>query len=608
MSRRWVYAVSVAMLVSWGAVSWGQQRDFDIPVVGKGPVIDGEMDEIWSVASIQYMTISIGEGPPSNKADCSGSFRALHDAEFLYVLVDVNDESQRRDNPLADGWQDDSVEFYFDGNNSKGAQGAIEPDDFQYRFNWNPEEPDTYFYEYFHRPQSLVGVQYMMVETKTGYRFEIKLPWSTLMVGGAAPMGKLVGIDCFINDDDDGGGRDHQVAWHATAGTGWNTPGMWGTALVVAPLKATGPSPRNGATDVVMPLFRWTPGQTALFHNVYMGKTPDLGPEHLAGPRQVLAMFYYALGLEPGTTYYWRVDEIEKDGVTTHTGDVWSFIAQPKTAYKPTPADGTNTVSPGAALTWLAGSGPVAKHRVYLSDSRDAVGQGKAEADKGTVTETTFQPAAALQGATTYYWRVDEVGPDGSALTGAVWSFTTVVPIDDFESYTDKEGNRIYETWIDGWTNKTGSVVGNLVEPFAEQRIVHGGKQSMPLEYNNVSAPFYSEAELSFATRQDWTAGGTDTLVLYLRGRSANKAAPVYVALKDSSNRTAAVTHPDAAMARALEWTEWQIPLSSFTGVNAAAVRALYLGAGDKANPVAGGTGVIYVDDIGLAKPAPAVK
>ena len=35
--------------------------------------------------------------------------------------------------------------------------------------------------------------------------------------------------------------------------------------------------------------------------------------------------------------------------------------------------------------------------------------------------------------------------------------------------------------------------------PFAEQTIVHGGKQSMPLDYNNVKTPFYSEAEREFA-------------------------------------------------------------------------------------------------------------
>jgi len=92
--------------------------------------------------------------------------------------------------------------------------------------------------------------------------------------------------------------------------------------------------------------------------------------------------------------------------------------------------------------------------------------------------------------------------------------------VDDFESYTDKEGSRIYETWIDGWTNNTGSVVGYLQAPFAEQKITHSGKQSMPLEYNNVKTPYYSEAERTFAPLQNWTGNGADTLVLWFQGRA----------------------------------------------------------------------------------------
>ena len=109
-----------------------------------------------------------------------------------------------------------------------------------------------------------------------------------------------------------------------------------------------------------------------------------------------------------------------------------------------------------------------------------------------------------------------------SAWDSDVWSFTTkeYTAIEDFESYTDDEGSRIYETWVDGWTNNTGSVVGYLQAPFAERTIIHGGAQSMPLEYNNVKTPYYSETERTFAPVQDWTLNGADTLALYFRGRA----------------------------------------------------------------------------------------
>jgi regulation of enolase protein 1 (concanavalin A-like superfamily) len=106
---------------------------------------------------------------------------------------------------------------------------------------------------------------------------------------------------------------------------------------------------------------------------------------------------------------------------------------------------------------------------------------------------------------------------------GDVWTFSTreYLDVDDFESYTDDEGDRIYQTWIDGWENKTGSVVGHLQTPFAERKIVHSGRQSMPLSYDNAAAPFYSEAERTFAVPQDWTIHGADSLRLYFHGQPA---------------------------------------------------------------------------------------
>ncbi len=91
----------------------------------------------------------------------------------------------------------------------------------------------------------------------------------------------------------------------------------------------------------------------------------------------------------------------------------------------------------------------------------------------------------------------------------------TMVPnhgdAEDFESCNDAEGEgtRIYETWIDGYTDGTnGSTIGNFDPPFAECTIVHGGRQSMPLDCNNVNLPYYSEAYREFSPRQDWTAHG----------------------------------------------------------------------------------------------------
>jgi hypothetical protein len=379
-------------------------------------------------------------------------------------------------------------------------------------------------------------------------------------------------------------------------------------------IKAWHPTPADGARDVTVGLLSWKSVDTIRLHNIYVGPDPNLTVTDLIGARRPTAPFFCGV-IEPGTTYYWRVDEIGTDLVTIYPGDVWSFLAQPYTAYDPSPADGANTASPSTELKWLAGLG-TRLHHVYFGDNPDAVAQGTAEVDKGIFEDPNFSPGE-LQPGTAYFWRVDEIGVGDEAKTGSVWSFVTVITVDDFESYTDDVG-RIFQTWIDGFGytepapgnpgNGSGATVGYTASPFAEQTIVHGGKQSMPLDYNNVNPPSYSEAERTFATAQDWTADGVDTLVLYVQAKAGNAAGRLYVALKDTSNRTAVAVCPDAAIVTATKWTEWKIPLADFAGVSLNRVKAMSIGVGDRANPTPGGAGLLYVDDIGLAKPSPAKK
>jgi hypothetical protein len=369
-------------------------------------------------------------------------------------------------------------------------------------------------------------------------------------------------------------------------------------------LTANTPSPADGTVGVFMPLFQWAKGDGAIFHNVYVGKTSDLTQANLVSPNLPVTMYYHVQGLEPGATYYWRVDEVDAAGKVT-TGPVWSFVAQAETAYYPSPVNKAVDVSPAPVLTWQAGLAAV-KHHLYFGTSLDDVTKGAAGTDKGELANATFTPTA-LDSAATYYWRVDELGAGSAVKTGAVWSFTTYLPVDNFESYTDKAGSEIFTTWIDGFTNGTnGSTVGYMTATngtFGETRIVHGGKQSMPMDYNNVKTPFYSEAYQQFAPVQDWTVNGLSDLRLDFRGVATNGAGSLYVAVEDSSGKSAVATNADPAAVTTTTWTPWKIPLSSLTGVNLAKVKRLYIGVGDRKNPVKGGAGRLYIDDIRLTKP-----
>jgi outer membrane lipoprotein-sorting protein len=88
------------------------------------------------------------------------------------------------------------------------------------------------------------------------------------------------------------------------------------------------------------------------------------------------------------------------------------------TAIKPDPADGDEgTVLTGLKLTWMSGAYAIA-HRVYFGSDPDQLTL------LGEVTTESAGPAT-LQRGMTYYWRVNEVQPDGSVVTGELWSFNT---------------------------------------------------------------------------------------------------------------------------------------------------------------------------------------
>lgn len=283
------------------------------------------------------------------------------------------------------------------------------------------------------------------------------------------------------------------------------------------------------------------------------------------------------------------------------------FLYIPTQARRPEPADGATDVSIETALTWRAGR-EAATHDIYFGAEASDVIDGTALL--GSADENRYA-MAPLDFGTTYYWRVDEVNEATSPnrWQGDLWSFVTqeYSAIDDFEGYTDDvdAGETIYQTWIDGWTNDTGSIVGYMDSPFAERKIVHDGRQSMPLAYDNTSAPFYSEAYRTWPAAQDWTAGAADTLTLYFQGDPDNAPGTLYVALEDSAGNVAAVSNPDADAALASEWQPWPIPLSAFSsaGVNLARIETMYIGVGDRNNPSAGGTGMFYIDDILIGRP-----
>jgi fibronectin-binding autotransporter adhesin len=194
------------------------------------PAIDGTVDAMWSKAYSQAATnvCSIINNSYTNASQCSGAFRTLYDADYLYVLVQVADD--RTDHSTDSATQlyvNDTVEIYLDANNTKTT---------------------TYQYNHFHWAFSLVhgttlmmseghnntnGVEVGWVETgvNANYVMAVKIPWS---LTGQSPIepGAVFGFDVQIDHAYHGGTRDFDLFWHGTNDTDYLNPTQFGTAIL----------------------------------------------------------------------------------------------------------------------------------------------------------------------------------------------------------------------------------------------------------------------------------------------------------------------------------------------------------------------------------------
>jgi len=190
------------------------------------------------------------------------------------------------------------------------------------------------------------------------------------------------------------------------------------------------PVPADGAViEETWANIAWTPGNAAASFDVYFGDNLDdvedgtgeafRGNQTTSNFIVGFAGFPYPEGLVPGTTYYWRVDEIQTDGAT-QTGSTWSFSIPSKAATDPDPTDGTEFVDPNnATLSWTPGFG-AKLHTVYFGDNFDDVKGATGGLPQGVAT---FSPGP-LELEKVYYWRVDEFDAVAT-YEGEVWSFTT---------------------------------------------------------------------------------------------------------------------------------------------------------------------------------------
>jgi hypothetical protein len=218
-----------------------------------------------------------------------------------------------------------------------------------------------------------------IVELQTEIWFHVALTWDSgryfvYLDGEEIAAGSYTGLTALHNFMDIGNdGNPNSQGTEAFAGL-LDEVRLYDHALTAdevrtamnsaASPQAWGSSPADGALHPeTWVTLSWMAGDSAVSHDVYFGDNFDDVNNSTGGTfvgnwssNELLVGLPgcpYPDGLVPGTTYYWRIDEVEADGVTIYKGSVWRFsVLSDKANVVVIPKDGNwassiNALQPG---------------------------------------------------------------------------------------------------------------------------------------------------------------------------------------------------------------------------------------------------------------------
>ncbi|KAB2641611.1 MAG: sialate O-acetylesterase [Verrucomicrobia bacterium] len=213
----------------------------------------------------------------------------------------------------------------------------------------------------------------------------------------------------------------------------WNASGFQ-SAHLIAPL-------HGAVLDAVTTTLQWEMGSSGVVaYALHVGTTKsqlDLAPKSQVATKDTFPLVvskltetqYGPLKLALGTTYYWRVDQLDASGKVTQKGLVAEFKTETGNAVKPVPADSYIMVEGGKhELSWTPGK-YATKQNVYIGESAAEVLAKKTPDFAGlapTVASISL-PNKNLAPGKSYFWRVESTNSAPlSASAGEVWSFRNV--------------------------------------------------------------------------------------------------------------------------------------------------------------------------------------
>ena len=184
-----------------------------------------------------------------------------------------------------------------------------------------------------------------------------------------------------------------------------NSVGTSGYSNIVSGKAApAAPSVTAGNSSTGKPQLTWKAVSGAVKYEVYRSTRQNSGYSLLG---TTTSTSYVNTGASTGTTYYYRVKAVNRDGMASGYSNIVSGKAKAAAPAAPSVTAG-NSSTGKPRLTWKAVSGATS-YRIYRSESR-----GTGYSLLGTTSSTSYVNTGAAAGKT-YYYRVKAVNRDGMA-------------------------------------------------------------------------------------------------------------------------------------------------------------------------------------------------
>lgn len=299
----------------YGNLILGAQR-YSAPKVTIAPNPDGKINPTeYSIASeirVNAMTGVVyipGGDDDLPVSDIEYKAYVVHDNDAVYIAVDVTDDKISTDQsdvsqvPDLPTWEDDSVEIFFDLDNSKAFGGgtALAPGVFEGQYT---QTHKGFYYDGSPSKEAQKGVHWFGSGslTSTGYQVEFKILKSSL---GNPQENTPIGFHVAVNDDDGVGDYSH-VGWTGQAHHEYTygTLTLAGLGGPVTPLRIVEIKPDLAAGNITL---RWE-GDGALFQVERAAVVT--GPFQSVGTPQPQKVFTDAGALKTNGQSFYRIRQV----------------------------------------------------------------------------------------------------------------------------------------------------------------------------------------------------------------------------------------------------------------------------------------------------------